>query len=233
MDFSRLFRLIWQINALIILVAGVAACGLLGFSGYTIYRENYKNPRHNIRDVVNVDSNADIIAEWQLGSFEPVNGSHYLVAPAYSKQKYDVASDLSSKETSAVRNYLFVNAVDKSSRWLVPSNSQLFLIAMDVDRIVEEQNSTAKWTMYQVVKADTNGDKRFTGSDKRTIAFSDAVGTNYAEVLSDTNGILSSQMLDDDTMLIFHASNGKNFLTEINIPERRVTVTKELPQIQR
>jgi hypothetical protein len=229
MNLSPFFRLVWKINALIILLAGLMACGLIAYAGFINYRSE---SRRNETRIVNVASNANISAEWRLGYFNHVEGSEYLVAPAYSKQNYDVAFGSSSKEASAVRNYLFVNAVDKSSHWLVPSNNQLFLENEDVARMAEEQNGIAKWKMYKTVRADTNGDERLTESDKRTIGFSDAVGTNYVEVISDIDGILSTQIRDDDTVLVFYTSSGKNLLTEINIPARRVTVTKELPQIQ-
>lgn len=229
MNLSPLFNLIWKINALLILVAGVMACGLMAFVGYTIYKDH---ARHYGDEVVNIAPDVD--AEWRLGSFDRVAGTDYLKAAAYSEQSYGVAYGSASKEASAIRNYLFVNATDKSSRWLMPSNSQLFVSDMRLGETMNAPESElSRWVQYEIVKADTDGDGRLTNTDRRAVAFSDVIGQGYTEIISDADSVIGTELRDANTQLVFYNSGGKSFVAEIDLPARRVSVTKELPQIQR
>lgn len=234
---SRLFKIIWRINSILILLVGVMTGGVLAYVGYTIYKEQ---ARRYASDVVNIAPDADASAEWRLGNFARIDGTNYLVAPAYSKQTY-AAGHIGSyssaeKSASATRNYLFVNADDKSSHWLVKTNDQLFLRSDDIGKY-ETMNSDdkkpAKWTEYQVVKSDSSRDERLTAKDKITYAISDVTGTNYKEMLTDIAEILGSKLRDENTLLLFYrTADNRSFVAEINLPQQRVTVTKDLPPVR-
>jgi len=102
---------------------------ILGYTGYRISQDVFR-PR-SVSRIVNVDPDTRIASEWQLGTFQRVRGTDYLIAPVYSAQVYQVS--YYEKGALAVRNYLFVNVADKSSRWLVPHNHYLFLIKEELE----------------------------------------------------------------------------------------------------
>lgn len=229
MSIARMFRMIWRVNAVLILMVGVGLTGLLGFLGYEIFKDKFRI--RQVNETVNVSPDAGTSSEWTLGGFERVEGTDYLMAPAHSKQSYQVS--YYDKDASAVRNYLFINAVDKTTRWLVPGNGFLFLSA---ERLLmpanERQDDRVHWMKYEVVKSDDNGDNRLTSEDTRAVAISSPTGEGYAEVIVSVERILGTKMRDENTLLVFHRSGGGDYVSEINLPERRVNVTKELPKIR-
>jgi len=224
----NVFRIIWKIDAILILIVGLVALVILGYAGYRIYQDVFRS--RDVSSIVNVESNVQIGSEWNLGTFDRVEGTDYLMAPVYSAQTFQAS--YYEKDTSAVRNYLFVNAVDKQSRWLVPNNNYLFLSGNKMWQNPDLGSSVVMWLRYEVVKSDTNLDGRLTNEDQRTIGISDPTGERYVELISDIDLILGYEMQDEYNLLIFYRTGTKNFLAEINLPDRLITVTKELPEIQ-
>jgi len=225
---NNIFRTIWKIDAVLILIVGLMVLVILSYAGYRIYQDVFRS--RELSSIVNIESNTRISSEWKLGAFDRVEGTEYLMAPVYSAQTFQAS--YYEKGTSAVRNYLFVNAVDKSSRWLIPHNNYLFLARNKVWHKPDLGSSVVKWLRYEVVKSDTNQDGRLTSEDQRTIGISDPTGERYVELIPDVDRILGYEMQDENNLLIFYRTGTKNFVAEINIPERRITVTKELPEIQ-
>ena len=225
---NKIFRIIWKIDSILILVVSLVVLVILGYAGYRIYQEVFRS--REVSSIVNIESNTRISSEWKLGTFNRVEGTDYLMAPVYSAQTFQAS--YYEKGTSAVRNYLFVNAVDKSSRWLVPHNNYLFLASDKTWHSPNSGSSVVKWLRYEVVKSDTNQDGRLTSEDQRTIGISDPTGERYVELISDVDRILGYEMRDENNLLIFYRIDTKNFVAEINIPDRSITVTEELPEIQ-
>ncbi|MCK4489165.1 MAG: hypothetical protein KAU23_02840 [Anaerolineales bacterium] len=225
---NKIFRIIWKIDSVLILISGLMVVVILGYAGYKLYQDVFRSRK--VSSFVNVESDTEISAEWRLGGFDRLEGTDYLMAPVYSTQTFQAS--YYEKGTSAVRNYLFVNAVDKSSRWLIPHNNYLFLNRHQEWHNPAGRSSVVKWLRYEVVKSDTNQDGRLTSEDQRTIGISDPTGESYVELISDVDRILGYEMRDENNLLIFYRTGTKNFIAEINLPERRITVTEELPEIQ-
>ncbi len=225
---ANIFCIIWKIDAVLILIVGLMVLAILGYTGYRIYQDVFRS--REVSSVVNVESDSRISSEWRLGTFDRVEGTDYLMAPVYSAQTFQAS--YYEKDTSAVRNYLFVNAIDKSSRWLVPHNNYLFLASHKEWHRPGSGDSVVKWLRYEVVKSDTNRDGRLTSEDQYTIGISDPTGERYVELVLDVDRILGYEMRDENTLLVFYRTGPKNFVAEINVSERRVTVAKELQEIQ-
>jgi hypothetical protein len=237
---EKLFRSKWNAKSLLTLAVGLAVFGVLVLVSYKIYKVVTRN--RQVHNVVNVESAAAIESQWTLGRFERVSGTDYAMAPTHSKQNYQASSY--EKDASAVRNYLFVNMLDKSSHWLVPTNKYLFLTA---ERLPQDTRSDAgfrgkvegdndgkpvKWLRYEIVKSDTNRDGRFTDKDRRTIAVSGAAGDGYTELIEDVEQMLGSMLRDDNTLLIFYSNDSGSYVSEVDLPSRQITTTRELPKIQ-
>ena len=225
---KNIFHIIWKIDSVLILIGGLIALGVLGYSSYRIYQDVFRS--RDVSSMVNIEANTQMSSEWALGDFDRLEGTDYLVAPVHSTQTYQAS--YYEKGTSAVRNYLFVNAIDKSSRWLVPNNNYLFLSRHKEFYYPSSGSSWIAWLRYEVVKSDTNQDGRLTRDDKRTIGISDPNGDRYSEIIVNIDQILGYEMLDENSLLVFYRIDTKNYIAEINISERRIIVTNELPEIQ-
>jgi hypothetical protein len=230
MNLRLTYRTIWKINALIILVAGTGICLMLGYAAFSFVQSRFQ--LHQKEDTVNVEGNVG--AQWRLGPFEKASAAGYMVAPVYSAQSYSVS--LYGKEATAVRNYLFVNLQDMSSRWLVPNNDRL-IVAMErlaIDGKVvgwNDEEKPVKWLVFHVVASDTDGDKRLTDRDRKTIAVANADGSQYAEVLRNVDTILGETWTTGDNLLVVYSADGKNLVAEISLAGRTVSVTKDLPKL--
>jgi|GEM_PF-919306 len=241
MEREKLFRSVWKTKTPLIVVAGLVVIGIFVLIGYQIYRSLTRT--RQVSNVVNVEPNRRIESSWTLGTVERIAGSDYAMAPARSEQTYEAS--YYEKDASAVRNYLFVNIVDKSSRWLVAGNKFLFLSAVKLtpadaedsrstkDRYDVVQNSgPVRWIRYEVVTTDTNGDNRLTDRDRRTVAVSDASGEGYTEVVRDVDETLGYLLRDESTLLVFYRSGTDNFVAEVSLPSRQITYSKALPKIE-
>lgn len=217
---------IWGMNSILKVIVGAFALAIVTFIGYRIFKEITR--RREVSSVVNIEQNANIQAAWDLGNFESIAHTNYLMAPVFSKQSYQ--QSYYEKGASAVRNYLFVNAIDKTTNWLVETNNYLFLSA---DKLHWSDNKpdegTIKWIKYRVVKSDTNADGRLTDKDRWAIAFTDATGKGYTELIQNVEELLGSTLRDENTLIIFYKIDQKRFVSEINLPLRKITETKELP----
>jgi hypothetical protein len=156
------------------------------------------------------------------------------MAPITSEQQWQRDSYL-SKEAAATRNYIFVNADDKTSHYLLPNNDRMVLELTPLRRGggMDTVNSSkpVQWLYCRVVTADTNHDGRLTDDDGYTIAFANADGSHYQEVTRPVNAILGQARPTDDRLLLFYTSGGRHLVSEINIRERRLTTTRELPRL--
>ena len=221
-------RIIWNIDAVLILIIGLMVLLILGYTSYRIYQDVFRS--REVTSIVNVESDTLISAEWRLGSLDRVEGTDYLMAPVYSTQTFQ--SSYYEKGTSAIRNYIFVNVIDKSSRWLIQHNNFLFLVSQQEWFQTDKGSSVVKWIRYEIVKADSNLDERLTSEDQLTIGISDPTGEKYAELISNVDQVFGYETLDENTLLVIYRSGKVNYISEIDIPDRRITSTKELPEIQ-
>ena len=226
---SKPFRIIGRINSILILLGGLLVIGILGYALYQIVKSHTGEIRTT--DIVNTEPGESIEVQLELGSFEQLPGITYWWAPVMSTQNYRYSSY--DKETTAIRNYLFVNALDKSSHWLVPNNRSLFLKAGPL--LYKTDNSSpesADWLQYDVVKSDTNQDGRLTSEDEKTIAVSRVTGENYRELIQNVSRVLGSTLRDKDTLLFFYTVEKQGYVAEIRLSDQTVTLTKALPKLQ-
>lgn len=229
-------------NAFAVLGVGAVALTLFSLIGYAVYKDITR--KRHVSSVVNVDPSAPIQAKWWLGDFAQIANTKYFMAAASSEQSYEMSHY--EKGASAVRNYMFVDSTDKSARWLVPTNKYLFLGAEQLHEkqmlpgedfankyggaVKPPDQAIVKWMRYLVVTADTNGDQRLTEKDQRVVAISTVSGEGYTELIRNVDAVMGSSLRNENTLIYFYESDKKYFIAEINLPQRQVTTTKELPK---
>jgi hypothetical protein len=186
-----------------------------------------------------------------LGKFSPVAGTPHLMAPAvvadYDQSVLESLESIREKKVGQFRNFFFFNSADSANQWLVPHSNFLFVDALELplrpamsggtpnSKKEQEPPKPAQLLYYELVKADTNSNKVFEDSDRKTIAISEVSGSGYQELIKDIDRTLHRMMNTEDELLIIYRSNNKHFAARLSLSKRQITETKELapiPQIQ-
>ena len=228
MDDRPFFRWLKSANVLLFFFLGLIMLVVFGYAGYFVFRDISRE--RNVYNSVNQESNTDVKVKMNLGNFESLGGTPYLMAPISSQQSYP--GPYYDKTAGSIRNYLFINGNDKSAKKLLTKNDFLFLNAQNV---VEENPQTkinkVNGIWYTVVTADTNSDKRLDERDQKTIAVSNVSGSGYTELIKKVDKVLGSHQRNQNNVLVFDESGGKNFLAEIDISGRKLLTEQNLPII--
>ncbi|MGB3654793.1 MAG: hypothetical protein WBA41_26805 [Rivularia sp. (in: cyanobacteria)] len=213
-------------NRKLFLVIGLVVLIVFGYGGYQVGR--YFLSGRTTSNLANTEAKKDDI-KMSLGNFQELEGTPYLMAPVSSQENN--GESYYDKKASRIRNYLFVNTNDKSARRLVPGNDFLFLNAQEVV-LQRREDKIVRGMWYEVVKADSNNDRRLDDRDKKAIAISDISGSDYTEIIDEVDRVLGSYQKNSTTLLVFYEFDGREYVGEISIP-RRVLVEKQvLPSIR-
>ena len=214
-------------NRKLFLIIGLVVLVVFGFGGYQLGRFFLREPTANT--VAKKKLQKDSKVKTSLGNFSELEGTPYLMAPVNSQLNY--RQDYSENKPLTIRNYLFVNVNDKSTQQLVPKNDFLFVNAQKV--VLERRDDKiVRGIWYEVVKADSNNDKRLDNNDKITIAVSDVSGSDYTEVIDEVDRFLGSHQKNSTTLLVFYELDGREYIGEIDMLKRVLVEKVVLPAIR-
>lgn len=187
-----------------------------------------------------------------MTEFRQLNGTPYLYAPIYvaDKEQKSILKQIKSAASSSgysgrdgyidIRNYMFVHRDNLAAGKLLSNNNSRLL---DLEQIGEptpvdksDPNrtrgiKTVKTLWYTQVLADTNGDKELSNLDRQQIAISDVSGANYTEIIKNIDTILLVYPKGLDRRLVFYTSDGKHFVADVDIPNRKATI-QQLPKLK-
>lgn len=177
--------------------------------------------------------------ELNYHGFDKIEGSDFLVSPLSNKEK-------AFKGIKFVTfNYLFLNVQDFSTHWLFPSNNQiintLYQIPLENSKTTRENQYYEKnqpfydanlkseeiiqtgWLLFVFTQTKIN-------QDKSVIALSDISGENLVELIKEVDFIYDKVRTDKNKLVLMYHSKGKNLVSEIEISEKQVLRTIELPE---
>lgn len=188
----------------------------------------------------NTDStaqNASDEEEFYLDAFQRIGDTRVLMASLEEESRGGYSSYGGGGD---VRNYLFFDVQDKSSRWLMPTNDQLFLWKRELHVGPREASSssygnnppatTPRALHFLLISRDTNNNQRFGEDDERQWALADSTGQNFTILL---DGITRYRQLfwsGDNSVVLFVERQGVFQAVEVDVVERRVINTTAVPQ---
>jgi len=223
---NKFDKIVWRINGVLILSVGVVAGFVLLFALYGIFKN--KSGDRNVRNIINVNKETQKKEYLFLGTFSKVEGREFFICPLRANQKYD--RSYYSKSASSVRNYLYFNQNDSSSRWLLESNNWLindkYLIYKNFNK---DRKKITNGFFYEIVKKDTNGDGILNYDDNKSIYHSNFDGTNLIVVLEETADILGINQIDDKKSVIFHKNDKKTQAVVVDNSTGDVVKKSDLP----
>ncbi len=227
MELTRYERIVWKLNALIILVAGSMALFVLAVAGFRLLQDLLRT-RH-VSSVVNITPETRAAERLMLGQFSRIEGTDWLSAPLNGAQEFN--QSYYEKSGSSVRNYLFFNANSKKSHWLINGNSSLVTADYSLFSAPSAAygNRTTVAHLYVVVNRDSNGDSRLSSADQLTVLFAPVGATTPLESLSLSGDILGVTQISPEEALVTYRSGGDYFVTSLSVATGKVISKTQLP----
>lgn len=219
MDDNKFFKLVWRINGLTILVVGFLSLIVLLYVVYESF--SFVTRDRSVRNIVNIEDAKDIKEELHFGHMSEIKGSSYVLIPLISDQNYSQV--YFSKSSSSARNYLFLNSNTNEKTWLLRHNNFLFDdndILYKKNDIDDEDKPLAH--LFEIIKTDTNSDKRLNRQDLMTIALSKIDGTNYIEVIEDINSYIGHKVNDNGSLLVLYKKGGVAYSANIDLSDFKI-----------
>jgi hypothetical protein len=222
----KFFSRIWRVNAIIILLAGLLATGLLCVAGFSLIA-SLTRTRH-VDNVATTALGEAKESSAELGSFEAIAGSTVLRAPLTVRHSGALGS---SYESGTTRNYLYFDPSTRSTHWLCPSMDGVVLssTALPADDYGAPKSNTMV-AVHVVVNKDSNNDERLTDSDSKQIAVSAPDGTGYRVVVAQADRLNKALMLSPTRLLILYSMGSKLAAVELDASNLAAAATTyEIP----
>jgi hypothetical protein len=202
---KRFDRILWRINGVLLLLAAASGVVLLIFGLVSAMFFDSSNERKDAdAAIVNIDKSTRQKEYLFLGDSSEIKGLSIVRLPLYSGTAYRSYSSYGSSGGGLVRNYLFINYSNVSSRWLFDGFKRLILNAYDCHASLNNNKTNIVGSFYVVAASDTDGDGRVTENDRAAVFFSTPDGNEVAEVIPPTNRILSIEQVTDTEALIIY-----------------------------
>ena len=182
--------------------------------------------------------------EKTLSTFNPILGTDYLMAGIVPVEvardgslnpfEWISNSGYSNYSSYLTYNYVFLNTQTEAYNRLLPSNDYVIYQTVGFPQAVYDPNDPEKpapiieFWIFNIVKADTNGDTYFDYRDKLTIGISNVSGSNYTELIQNVDAIQSQYYKDPSNFFIIYNVNDKNFIAKINPITREILSTTEM-----
>jgi hypothetical protein len=229
MTTNRFFRFVWRFNGIALMLTAVVVVIVGGFMGVVMYREFTRE--RTVSNVVNVEGARNVSEKLRLGQLIPIEGSSYLMVPLTSDQTY--SQSYYDKSSYSQRNLLFVDTKGAASHWLFDTNEYLIVNSSFITEGAEQPKpKPVRAILYVVVKADTNGDKRLTDNDRKTIGLSLPDGSNYKEIITDVDAVVGHHLLDRDVIIIYQ-KQATGYSARVALSDFSVISRTELPKIKK
>lgn len=182
--------------------------------------------------------------EKTLSTFNPITGTDYLMAgivPAEITRDASLnpfewisRSGYSSYSSYTTYNYVFFNTQTEEYHRLLPTNDFVIYQTAGFPQLVYDPNDpdkpapTIEFWVFNIVKADFNGDGYLNYQDKLTIGISDVSGSGYTELIQNVDAIQSQYYKDPSNFFIIYNVNDKNFIAKVNPITRELVSTTEM-----
>jgi hypothetical protein len=225
----KLFRYLWNFNAVAIAVASLLAIFLL-LLGLYFSLEDYGRGERGVVLGPSDGKTAAPAEDFRLGSLETIRGSEAVVIPLYSE--YGSGSFSSSGSSASTRNLLFVDMTAETSFWLFPDNDTLiwhYDPLEEPDRAYNEADVAAIY--YRIMKDDTNRDGVLDEEDRVVVALSAPDGRNYTEILGEADDVLGYELASKDELLVLYEQAGSVFAARYSLTSFRLLSRAELAQV--
>ncbi len=228
METSRFFRVVWRLNALVILVAGVLAVGVLLFVARELAQDAFR-PRQ-AHGTATITADVETETAWRLGHLSTVEGGPFSYAPLWADQSSD--RDYFSKSESSTRNLLFLDASTNASHWLFSDHDQLIWEYTPLTAGCEDDGGrTVRAMLLELIRDDINGDGRWTTSDRHTLGLTRPDGRGYREIMTDVDKLVGHRLVGDDLLVVVFERDDAVHSVQVSLTDFTVLDEATIPVV--
>jgi len=212
------FKWVWRFNAVVIAFAALAVIAFSAFIAREFW-QNYTRDKH-AREVINIDTESKTLQDaFSYGYPVFDNDNNSIILPLLVSQTYDVSrayTSVSKNTGSNIINYLIINRDDDSSHWFFADHKQLITQVEIIKRPIDAEKDDKKVVarLYEIVSKDSNGDKRLSESDKKTLLITLPDRSNPTQIINGYDGIESFNHPDNNSFeVLVHSDNIETLYT--------------------
>jgi len=229
---DKVFKWIWNINGLILLMGLILALVVIS---YQLSEYIFKDSP-NEQPTLNLATDKDGEEKWNLGYPNRIGETGYYYVPLESeklfvkKQSRTQSFSMFDYKPTRSKNVIFINSNTNKSHWLFESVQQLIT---EIHLLSTEHDTTSitKAISYEVMNNDTNNDGVFDNLDKRTFALSRVDGTHYSEITSGYNRTIESRVNNDGNLFVVFIANDTVYSMLIDLNTFNVLDKRALPKV--
>ncbi len=164
-----------------------------------------------------------------LGGFQLLKGTPYLMAPVTNIESRSDRSSSGESYNSGVQNHNLV-LLDTNSLVSHRLFDKNVYVITQTDQYTQKVNGkdVTRWLVHQVLKSDTDGNKRLDQNDLRTLGISLASGKKYVEVLTGITEIFGLTMVDPGKLIVIYGKNRAKIASIIDLDKRTTIATQPI-----
>ena len=224
MTAHRFFRIVWRINAIVLLIAAAAALVILSIAAVGLGGEML---RAKVRsDAVKVAGQRVETSRYQFEGFELLPGTSVLRAPLVVYESYGFASSGGGR---AARNYLYYDSRTRNAHWLLQGNEKLISwnCALKTSPTPPESPRFLA-ALYAVVESDSDHDGQLSSSDQSFVLLTDAAGVQQTRILDRVSSIQGCETLSPSSAVLFYVSNAELRAATLDLGQLKIETDASL-----
>jgi len=235
MKSDKLFKSIWNINGLLIFIGIVISILFIAFQ----ILSNIFDTSNNEQPVLNLAQDEKQEEKWSLGYPQKIGQTDIYYIPLESEKlsiekkriaEYDFSSNARYTKTRS-KNVLLINSTTNNSTWLFDSTDQLVININPLISNEYKEIAKSHGMSYEVINSDSNGDNTLDDTDKRTFAISKIDGSNYSEIISGYNQIVTSSINSEGNLFVVYINNNEVYSMLVDMNTFNVIMKDALPRV--
>ncbi|MCI0657621.1 MAG: hypothetical protein L0170_11200 [Acidobacteria bacterium] len=218
MTSHRFFRIVWRINAIVLLVAAAVAILILGIGAVALGRDMFRT--WGEREAVTVAGQRVESSRFQFENFELLPGTGVLRSPLAVYESYGFGSSGGGR---AILNYFYYDSSTRNAHWLLKDNERLIWWSCDLKTsATQPAESRTLGSLYAVVESDSDHDGQLTSSDLSSVLLTDPAGAQETRILERVSDIQGCEVLSPSSAVLFYVSKSELRAATLDLGQLRI-----------
>lgn len=212
MDDHRFFKVLWRINAVLLVPVFLAALVMPLLSEWRSSSRKVVCRSNFATFTVNAEGETVTTGEWRYGDPVAVPGGSGFIVPLYSTW----SADEPGRTWRSCRNLLFVGGDLKATRWLLPDNERGVL---HWEFLAREHEGKAMGVSFMMEEPQADAEKAIAETPKLSLHLARPDLTASAPVLTGLTRCIGKEVTDDDHLVVFYVKDGAGHAAKIALAD--------------